>query len=61
MSQLERGSSGGASDPDDNLGATKMWFGKDKGKRLDELDMGYRLVLAGYASENPNPDVSTFL
>ncbi|KAK7745230.1 hypothetical protein SLS62_009859 [Diatrype stigma] len=58
MLQLERESSGDA--PDDNPGATVIWFGKYEGKRLDELDMGYRLKLVEYAAETPAPNLVHF-
>jgi len=29
----------------DDPGATKMWFGKHRGKRLDQLDASYRQSL----------------
>jgi hypothetical protein len=37
----------------DDPAATKMWFGKHKGQRLDQLDEEYRRVILKIQREGP--------
>lgn len=41
-------------------GATRLWFGRYKGTRLDELPEGYKRALLGYVKKIPYPNVSSF-